>query len=68
MPKRPDAPDAFRPEESPIFWFRELIADDDAEDYPRMSACRGELDRLGWRVTRRKPRLAPAGEGDGRDA
>ncbi|MDR3618223.1 MAG: hypothetical protein P4L85_02660 [Paludisphaera borealis] len=65
MPK-PEQPDAFRPEESPILWFGELLLAIDRGDFDRAAECQRQLARLGWRVDRRKPRQAARKEGGGR--
>ncbi|WP_165253828.1 hypothetical protein [Paludisphaera soli] len=64
MPK-PERPDAFRPEESPILWFGEMLLAVDRGDFDRAAECQRELTRLGWRVDRRKPRQAPRRVGGG---
>lgn len=70
MPTRrePPAPD-FRPEDSPIAWFGELLLAVDRGDFNRATESQRELSRLGWNVAPRKPpkpRQAAAGEGGGR--
>jgi hypothetical protein len=52
----------FRPEDSPIAWFGELLVAVDRGDFARAAKSQRELSRLGWRVRRqRSPRtLDPA--------
>jgi hypothetical protein len=56
-------PAEFRPEESPIAWFGELLLAIDRGDFDRAAESQRQLARLGWRVDRRKPRLTTAGQG-----
>lgn len=66
---RPKPPDDFRPEDSPIAWFGEMLIAIDRGDYERAAESQRQLDRLGWRVTRKKgrhtPRQAARQEGGG---
>ena len=62
MPRR-KPPDDFRPEESPIAWFGEMILAIDRGDFDRAAESKRQLSRLGWRVDRRKPRQTAAGSG-----
>ena len=62
MPK-PEPPDDFRPEESPLAWFADLLRALDHGDFTRAAECQHELTRLGWRVDRRKLRKATDGKG-----
>lgn len=58
---RTKPPDNFRPKESPAAWFMELLLASDRGDFRRASEAQAELARLGWYVTRRKPRQKAAG-------
>ena len=49
--------DDFRPEESPIAWFMEMLLAADRGDFERAAESQRQLDRLGWRVDRKKRRL-----------
>ena len=51
--------DDFRPEESPIAWFGEMLIAIDRGDFERAAESQRQLDRLGWRVTRKKNRPTP---------
>jgi hypothetical protein len=51
---RPKTPDEFRPEESPIAWFGEMLLAIDRGDFSRAPESQRQLDRLGWRVNRRR--------------
>ncbi len=66
---RPKPPDDFRPEESPIAWFGEMLIAIDRGDFERAAESQRQLDRLGWRVTRKgsrpTPRQAARQEGGG---
>ena len=62
MPK-PEKPDAFRPEESPILWFGEMLIALDRGDFDRAAEFQRHLAGLGWHVTRRKPRRKADGQG-----
>jgi hypothetical protein len=53
MPRN-KAPDQFRPEESPIAWFGEMLLAIDRGDYSRAAEAQHELNRLGWNVDRRR--------------
>jgi hypothetical protein len=44
----------FQPEESPIAWFGELLLAVDRGDFDRAAESQRQLDRLGWRVSRRR--------------
>jgi hypothetical protein len=58
--KRPSESTGFRPEESPIAWFGEMLIAIDRGDFDRAAAeSQRQLDRLGWRVTRKKSRPTP---------
>jgi hypothetical protein len=57
-------PDDFRPEDSPIAWFGEMLLAIDRGNYHRASEAQGELARLGWRVDRRRPRQTAGREAD----
>ncbi len=46
--------DEFRPEESPIAWFGEMLIAIDRGDVDRAEESRRQLDRLGWRVRRKQ--------------
>jgi hypothetical protein len=62
MPKaRPHARPPKRFEDSPIAWFGELLIAIGREDYPRAAESQRQLARLGWNVTRRKPRRSEGG-------
>ncbi len=67
MPRRTPTPEPFRPEESPIAWFGEMLLTIDRGDFRRASESQAVLARLGWNVTRRKARpprqTAPGREG-----
>ena len=66
---RTKPPDDFRPEESPIAWFGEMLIAIDRGDFERAAESQRQLDRLGWRVNRKRnrptPRQAAAGQGGG---
>ena len=49
---RTKPPDDFRPEESPIAWFGEMLISIDRGDFESAAESQRQLDRLGWRVTR----------------
>jgi hypothetical protein len=53
------SPGDFRPDESPIAWFGEMFLAIDRGDFVCAAESQRELDRLGWRVTRKRSRLAP---------
>lgn len=53
MPTIPP-PNEFRPEDSPIAWFGEMLLSIDRGDFRRASEAQAELTRLGWSVTRQK--------------
>jgi hypothetical protein len=59
-------PDNFRPENSPIAWFGEMLIAIERGDFDRAAAPQRQLDRLGWRVARTRhrptPRQAAAGQ------
>ncbi len=59
-------PDDFRPEDSPIAWFGEMLIAIDRGDFERAAESQRRLDCLGWRVTRErghhKPRNGPTRE------
>ena len=55
----PRPPDDFRPEESPIAWFGEMLIAIDRGEFDRAAESKRQLDRLGWRVARKKGRPAP---------
>jgi hypothetical protein len=60
---RTDSLEHFRPEESPIAWFGEMLLAIDRGSFDRAAECQRQLSRLGWRVDRRKtPRTARGGE------
>jgi hypothetical protein len=46
--------DTFQPENSPIGWFAELQLATDQGDSERAAESRHQLDRLGWRVSRKR--------------
>jgi hypothetical protein len=52
-------PDDFRPEEPPIAWFGEMLIAIDRGDFERAAELQRQLDRLGWRVSRRRSRPTP---------
>jgi hypothetical protein len=56
---RTNPPDDFRPEESPIAWFGEMLLSIKQGAFHRVSQAQAELARLGWNVTRRTPRQGP---------
>ena len=56
---RPKPPDDFRPEESPIAWFGEMLIAIDRGDFERAAESQRQLNRLGWRVTRKGSRHTP---------
>jgi len=56
---RTKPPDDFRPEESPIAWFGEMLLAIDRGDWSRAAEAQRELNRLGWNVDRRKTRQKP---------
>jgi hypothetical protein len=45
----------FRPEDSPIAWFGEMLIGLDRGDYRRVYQAQRELARLGWCVVPRPP-------------
>ncbi len=49
-------PDTFRPKESPIVWFREMLLAVDRGDFHRAAESQRQLDRLGWQVTQKRTR------------
>ncbi len=51
---RTKPPDDFRPEESPIAWFGEMLLAIDRGDWSRAAEAQCELNRLGWNVDRRR--------------
>jgi uncharacterized DUF497 family protein len=53
---RTKPPDDFRPEESPIAWFGEMLVALDLGDFDRAAHSQHQLDRLGWLVTRKRSR------------
>jgi hypothetical protein len=53
---RQKPPDDFRPEESPIAWFGEMLIAIDRGDFDRAAESQRQLDRLGWRVNRKRTR------------
>jgi hypothetical protein len=59
-------PEDFRPEDSPIAWFGEMLMAIDRGDFNRAAESQRQLDRLGWRVDRCKPRKTAAGQEGGR--
>ena len=52
-------PDDFRPEDSPIAWFGEMLIAIERGEFDRAAESQRQLDRLGWRVTRKTNRLTP---------
>lgn len=50
-----------RPEDSPVAWFNELQLAMDRGDIDRASSAKSQLARLGWHVTRCKPRPVEGG-------
>ena len=61
-------PPNFRPEESPIAWFGEMLLAVDRGDWSRAAEAQRELNRLGWNVSRlkaHKSRHKAAGQGGG---
>lgn len=61
---RTKPPNEFRPDDSPIAWFGEMLLAVDRRDLDRAAESQGQLSRLGWRVDRRKSRnTAPRREG-----
>jgi hypothetical protein len=56
---RPKPPDDFRPEDSPIAWFGEMLIAIDRGNFDQAAESQRQLDRLGWRVTRKRGRLTP---------
>lgn len=65
MPETRLEPEPFRPEESPIAWFGEMLLAIDRGDFRRATEAQRELSRLGWDVARRNPRRKPCHEADG---
>ena len=67
---RQKPPDNFRPEESPIAWFGEMLIAIDRGDFERAAESQRQLDRLGWRVSRKRSRPMPrqTAPGQGGDA
>jgi hypothetical protein len=64
MPRvKPTVDGRTRPEEFPIAWFGEMLIAIDRGDFERAMESQHELDRLGWRVTRKRYRKAAAGQG-----
>ena len=63
---RPNPPDDFRPEDSPIAWFGEMLVAIDLGDFDRAAESQRQLHRLGWRVTRQGRRIA-RNQATGRD-
>jgi hypothetical protein len=53
-------PDEFRPENSPIAWFGEMLLAAERGDFDRAAESQRQLFRLGWRVDRRNPRRTAA--------
>jgi len=51
---RTKPPDDFRPEESPIAWFGEILLAIYRGDWSRAGEAQRELNRLGWNVGRRR--------------
>jgi hypothetical protein len=51
---RTKPPEDFRPEESSIAWFGEMLIALDLGDFDRAAHSQRQLDRLGWRVTRNR--------------
>jgi hypothetical protein len=47
--------DDFRPEESPVAWFMEMLIAIDRGNWQRASESQGQLERLGWKVKRTRP-------------
>jgi hypothetical protein len=47
-------PEPFRPEESPVTWFGELVLAIDRGDFKRAAESQHQLDRLGWKVVRKR--------------
>ena len=61
---RPTVKGRTRPEESPIAWFGEMLLAIDRGDFERAAESQRQLDRLGWRVNRKRTRqAAPCSEG-----
>jgi hypothetical protein len=56
---RRNLPNDFRAEESPIAWFGEMLIAIDRGDFDRAAQSQRQLERLGWRVTRKRTRSAP---------
>jgi hypothetical protein len=54
-----ELPDDFRPDDSPIAWFGEMLIAIDRGDSARAAQARRRLNQLGWRVTRGRGRHAP---------
>jgi hypothetical protein len=52
-------PRDFRPEESPIAWFGEMLLAIDRGDFQRAAESQRQLDRLGWRIGRKRIPPAP---------
>ena len=52
-------PDDFRPEDSPIAWFGDMLIAIDRGDFEHAAESQRQLDRLGWRVTRKRRRPTP---------
>jgi len=64
MPRaKPTVEGRTRPEESPIAWFGEMLLAIDRGDFDRAAESQRQLDRLGWRVNRKRIRPAPQPEG-----
>lgn len=55
---KPIAEERARPEESPIAWFGEMLIAIDRGDFERAAESQRQLDRLGWRVSRKRSRPA----------
>lgn len=50
--------------DSPLLWFGWMLNALDRGEYARAGDCQAELDRLGWKVTRRRrPNARKAAEG-----
>jgi hypothetical protein len=54
-------PREFAPEDSPIAWFGELVLSIERGDFGRAAESQRQLERLGWRVDRRKRRQRASG-------
>jgi hypothetical protein len=51
----------FRPEDSPIAWFCEMLLAADRGDFQRAAEAQRELARLGFVISRHKPRADKKG-------